>query len=81
MKARAKRIDNGEYVEGYYFPSIQGHFIDESGSIEGNKITTVDYPKISPSTLEYQIGGKWYTMEELEQAVSTSIDRDSRIKN
>lgn len=71
MRARAKRTDNGKTVEGSYLAPDRISWIryDEERMEFEYPTATID-----PSTLEYQIGSEWYTMDELEQIVNTSID-------
>jgi hypothetical protein len=64
MKARAKRIDNGEVVEGYHVNLINSKdVIFLGGFLE-------EYIKIYPQTLEYSFNGTdWYSEEYLIEAV------------
>ena len=64
MKARAKTL-NGDVVEGYSIYDLHMYStinVAKTGVLEMIQISTID-----PTTLEYQIGGKWYSMKELER--------------
>ena len=54
---RAKRIDNGEMIEGYYcYDEDDGHNIYEKGFLN----------EINPDTLEIKIGDNWFSPEYVE---------------
>lgn len=58
MLARARRLDNGELIEGYYFycEIEKSHFITANDNIE-----------IDPQTIEYKINGNWYSKEDIKE--------------
>jgi len=63
MKARAKRLDNGEFVDGQY------HFMEYWDT---HTMWAIDHAhKIDPLTLQYKVGDSWYTEAELELLVHT----------
>ena len=66
LMARAKRLDNGEFVEGY---SIGDIVILTSYTNDGYGAGTADQSLIDPQTLQYKLNDKWYSKAELEDIV------------
>ena len=64
MKAKAQTLE-GEWVEGYYvFNTQDEHLImRDISSMFANK-------EIDPQTLQYQIGSKWYSYNNLQCAIN-----------
>lgn len=74
MIAKALTLD-GQEVTGYYseylhmcMGNVKGHFIADV-----THITQMQH-EINPKTLKYKIGDEWYSMEELEEAMSFMHD-------
>ena len=57
---KAKRIDNGEWIDGYVSQAELGMTIRVTDHTLPYNAKYVD-----PSTLQQEIGGEWYTMDEL----------------
>lgn len=75
---KAKRIDNGQWVEGSYIhasntPLKPLHAIQPYHGL---------MVEVDPSTLHQEIGGEWYTMEELrENLLDAGINKAQMHRN
>ena len=64
---RAKRVDNGEMIEGYHAKQIVGTLEDVVDIIVDAE--TYFPTEIIPETLEIKIGGHWFKPDEADRLV------------
>ena len=71
MKARAKRKDNGEWIEGFYWSYLDPHSTEDKyiGSYIHNGCNISKLVEVDPTTIEYEVNGEWYNYEEIFEAV------------
>lgn len=48
---RAKRKDNGEWIEGYYYKRIQGNIVADAIEKYDGDINSIEYYEIDPETI------------------------------
>jgi len=71
--ARAKRLDNGKVVKGYYVPCWQENE-DKTYNQEVIYIDGFNIPEIDPKTLEYSLDGEsFYSEEYIQNCIDFSI--------
>lgn len=56
MLFKAKRIDNGEWIEGYYYKRVQGNNVVDAIEKYNGNIESIEYYEINPETLCQYIG-------------------------
>lgn len=72
MKARGKRIDTSEWIEGFYFIE---HFEDNGDWFPHHFIIHKNQSfEVHPTTIEYEVNNDWYSAKELSQIVGTMAE-------
>ena len=85
MKARAKRKDNGDFIEGKYCIRVDGYTITQN-CIQvcvrnaGGVITKISTYEVDPTTIEYEVNGEWLSEEEVQNrcAITKNLCEDQK---